>query len=370
MSRPCVALAVALLARAALAASPEPTPSTSTGNRVVELGTARGAPGRTVRGLLTVAEGSDGAPVALPVAIATGLKPGPVVWVEAAAHGDEYGGPRALQDVVRGLDPESMSGTVVAVLITNVPAFRGLERVNPSLDDLQDFGDAFPGRERFATERIALAVSSQVKRLANYFIDLHTGGDRFRQHPFVFYALTGGVPESRYDELARGFGLSTLWRGTARIFPNDATTVFSAAGIPAFLLEVGGGQPLDAADLRLQAEAVRNFLRKIGVLPGEPARPSTHTIFTGYRIVTNSRGGFFEAAVKPGDRINEGSVLGKILDVYGDTVETLTAPAGAEIVLGVSTYPATPTGGWLFEVGTGLSPVPLVQSGASGSNPH
>jgi len=360
MSRPCVALALALLGRAALAANPEPTPPGD--GRIVEVGTARGVPGRTVRGALTVAEGSDGTPVALPVAIATGLRPGPVVWVEASAHGDEYGGPRALQDVVRGLDPQTMSGTVIALMITNVPAFRGLQRVNPSLDDLEDFGDAFPGRERFATERIALAVSSHVKRLANYFIDLHTGGDRFRQHPFVFYTLTGGMPESRYDELARGFGLPTLWRDTARVFPNDATTVFSAAGIPAFLLEVGGGQPLDAVDLRLQADAVRSFLRKIGVLSGEPARPSTCTIFTGYRIVTNSRGGFFEAAVKPGDRIKEGSALGKILDVYGDTVETLTAPAGAEIVLGVSTYPAAPTGGWLFEVGTGLSQVSPTRS--------
>jgi uncharacterized protein len=263
---------------------------------------------------------------------------------------------------VRSLDPQSMSGTVVAVLITNVPAFRSLERVNPSLDDLQDFGDAFPGRERFATERIALAVSRQVKRLANYFIDLHTGGDRFRQHPFVFYSLTGGVPESRYDDLARGFGLPTLWRDTARVFPSDATTVFSAAGIPAFLVEVGGGQPLDTEDLRVQADAVRSFLRTVGVLSGEPARLSAYTIVTGYRIVTNSRGGFFEASVKAGDRIKEGSVLGRILDVYGDAVETLTAPAGAEIVLGISTYPATPTGGWLFEVGTGLSQTTLATS--------
>ena len=43
-----------------------------------------------------------------------------------------------------------------------------------------------------------------------------------------------------------------------------------------------------------------------------------------------------------------------MIDVYGDTVETLTAPAGSDVVLGVSTYPAAATGGWLFELGTGL----------------
>ncbi len=32
----------------------------------------------------------------------------------------------------------------------------------------------------------------------------------------------------------------------------------------------------------------------------------------------------------------------------------MTAPAGTDIVLGVSTYPAAATGEWLFELGTGL----------------
>jgi len=40
-------------------------------------------------------------------------------------------------------------------------------------------------------------------------------------------------------------------------------------------------------------------------------------------------------------------------------VETMRAPAGSDIVLGVSTYPATPTGGWLLELGSGLTEAPL-----------
>ena len=42
----------------------------------------------------------------------------------------------------------------------------------------------------------------------------------------------------------------------------------------------------------------------------------------------------------------------------GDLVETMRAPAGSDIVLGVSTYPAAPTGGWLFELGSGLEQLP------------
>ena len=350
-------LAARMLAIGSLFAWPGLAAAGAAKSHVLSIGTAKGIPGQTVRGTLVVAEAADGTAVALPLAIVTGNAPGPVVWVDAGAHGDEYGGPRALQDVVARLDPTTMSGTVVAVFAANPPALRGLQRVNPTLDDLADMGDVFPGRERFATERIAKALTAEVGRAADYFVDLHTGGDRFRQHPFVFYTLTKAIPDTRYDELAQGFGVSTLWRDPAHVFPNDAVTSFAAAGIPAFLLESGGGQPLDPSDVRLQADAVRSFLRKAGVLPGGGTALPSYTIVTGYRIVTNAHGGFFEAAVKAGDRVHEGAALGKIVNAYGDVVETIAAPADAEIVLGASTYPATPTGGWLFEVGTGLSVV-------------
>ena len=324
----------------------------------VEVGSARAVAGQKVRGVLRVSEAADGTPIVLPLTIAAGRRPGPVAWVQAATHGDEYGGARALQEVVRGLDPGTMSGTLIAVMIANPPAFQGLSRVNPNWDDLMDSGDAFPGKERFATERIATAIHDAVKTNADYFVDMHTGGDRFRQHPFVLYSIAGGPGTERFDDLARGFGVPTLWRDAVKIFPTSASTVFSGEGIPGFLLEVGGGQPLDPADVRLQADAIRSFLRAVGILPGPATRLKSYTVVSGYRIVTNARGGFFDASVKPGDRVKEGSVLGTITDVHGDVAETMRAPAGSDIVLGVSTYPATPTGGWIFELGSGLTETP------------
>src|SRR5262245_1161803 len=77
----------------------------------VEIGTARAVAGQRVIGALKVAEDADGTPIVLPIELVTGPKPGPVAWVQAVTHGDEYGGARALQDVVRGLDPAGMSGT-------------------------------------------------------------------------------------------------------------------------------------------------------------------------------------------------------------------------------------------------------------------
>src|SRR5262249_62346908 len=73
----------------------------------VSVGSAHGAAGKVVRGTLEVAEAADGTPVELPIQIVSGEKPGPIVWVEAATHGDEDGGVRAPPEPVRGLDPRS-----------------------------------------------------------------------------------------------------------------------------------------------------------------------------------------------------------------------------------------------------------------------
>lgn len=367
LARP--AFAALMFCTAVLAAQPEvragvpgsPAGAPAGGERpAVRVGDATAQPGRKVRGSLRVGDAADGTPIAIPLAIVAGTRPGPVVWIQAGTHGDEYGGIRALQEVVRDLDPAAMSGTIVALMAANLPAFQGLSRVNPNLDDLTDLSNTFPGNAGgFQAERIAAIIHPLVTRQADYFLDLHTGGDRFRQQPFVLYTLTGSVPADRMDALARGFGIPTLWRDSVKIFPTDAITVFAAAGVPSFLVEVGGGQPLDPADLRLQAEAVRGFLRTAKVLPDDPARAPRHMIVDGYRIVTNARGGFFDAAVRPGDRIKPGDHLGTIRDIHGDIVETLTAPDGSDIVLGVGTYPAWPTGGWLIEIGSGLKEDPV-----------
>ena len=322
--------------------------------RIVNLGTAHGVPGEKIRGTMAPIEEADGTAVPLPLVVITGTGPGPVVWVQALTHGDEYGGARALQQVVASLDPTEMRGTVVAVMTANTAAFRALRRVNPNLDDGDDLGRIFPGGDRFATQRVAAAITASVRQSgAEYFLDLHTGGDRFRQLPFVLYTPGGTIPVNRYDSLATLFGVSTVWRDTLHIFPGGPTTIFSAAGIPSFLLEIGGGQPVDDRDTALQADAVRSFLRGVGVLPGSASTRADYTVVRGYRVVTNARGGFFDAAVRPGDAVVAGGVLGTITNVFGELVETLTAPEDA-LVIGVSTYPAWPSGGWLLELGTGV----------------
>jgi len=276
---------------------------------------------------------------------------GPVAWLIACGHGDEFGGALALQRVAKALDPATIRGLVVLVPVANPPAFQAMRRVNPSPDDLMDFGDAFPGRPRFATERIAEKYTALWKAHADFVVDLHTGGDHFVQHPFVIFTVTGTVPPDRMESLARMFGVPTLWRDRDKVFASDITINVPAMGIPSFLLEVGGGGVMERQQDARQAEFTLSFLRGVGVVPGDPLRPERINVIEKYRIVTPSRGGFFYPLVKPGDPVGEGAALARIVDVYGDEVEVLRSPVGGAIVLGIQEFPVVATGSWVAELG-------------------
>ncbi len=315
------------------------------------VGTAEVKQGQITRGRLPLIEYADGSDVEAPVIVVAGREKGPVVWLIACGHGDEFGGALAMQRVAKALDPAKMKGLAVLIPVANPPAFQAMRRVNPSPDDLMDFGDSFPGQPRFATERIAGTYTALWKEHADFVVDFHTGGDRFVQHPFVIFTITGTVPAARMEELARMFGVPTLWRDREKIFESDISINLPAIGIPAFLLEVGGGTMMSRQQDDRQAEFALNFLKGIGLIQGTPARPERYQVVEQYRIVTPARGGFFYASVKPGDPVSEGTPLGRIVDVYGDEVEVLRSPTDNAIVLGIQEFPLVATGSWVVELG-------------------
>jgi len=315
------------------------------------VGTAEVRPGEVTRGRLPLIEYADGSDVEAPVIVIAGKKHGPVVWLMSCGHGDEFGGALALQRVAKALDPATMTGLVILIPVANPPAFQAMRRVNPSPDDLMDFGGAFPGEPRFATERIAATYTTLWKDHADFVVDLHTGGDRFVQYPFVIFTVTGTVPVERMESLARMFGVPTLWRDRDKVFESDISITLPAIGIPAFLLEVGGSGVMERQQDARQAEFALSFLRGIDIVPGEPLQLERITVFERYRIITPSRGGFFYPLVRPGDPVSEGTPIARIVDVYGDEVEILRSPVSGAIVIGIQEFPVVTTGSWVAELG-------------------
>src|SRR3954454_18389339 len=100
----------------------------------ITIGSLSAAPGTRVTGLVSVDVGT--ATLEVPVAIVHGSRPGPRLAVTAGIHGAEYVSIAALREVVLGLDPADVTGSIVAVLTANPAAFAARSiYVNP-LDGL------------------------------------------------------------------------------------------------------------------------------------------------------------------------------------------------------------------------------------------
>ena len=64
-----------------------------------------------------------GTPWKVPVLIAKGKQPGPVLGITAAVHGNELNGLSSIFKLFKTIDPNKLKGTLVAVPISNVPGY-------------------------------------------------------------------------------------------------------------------------------------------------------------------------------------------------------------------------------------------------------
>jgi predicted deacylase len=107
----------------------------------------------------------------IPVLLINGRKPGKTLLAMAGVHGDEFAGIRAIHQTCRQLDPEEMSGRLLAVPVANLPAFWASTRNTP-IDGL-NLARIFPGKkEGSVTEQIAYYLSEKIIARADFLIDL------------------------------------------------------------------------------------------------------------------------------------------------------------------------------------------------------
>src|SRR5215204_7231722 len=240
---------------------------------VITVGSLRAAPGARETGLVEVDLGE--AVVEVPVVVVHGNVPGPRVSVTAGIHGAEYVSIAALREVVLGLDPSAVAGSLVAVLTANPAAFAARTiYVNP-LDGL-NLNRQFPGdRDGSATERLAHWLTTNVIAGSDVFVDMHCGDMNEALVSFTGIEETGDPSvDARSRELAEAYGLRYMLIGPS---PGTTTTAAAAMGIPAVLGEVGGQGRWPRDDVALHAAGIRRLLRTAGLVESAPASPAQPT---------------------------------------------------------------------------------------------
>jgi predicted deacylase len=312
----------------------------------VTVGTASAAPGTVSKGVIPVTTLGSGTPLAIPVAVINGVEPGSVFWVNGAIHGDEPEGPLACQIALREVDPAKLKGTLVLCPVVNPPAFEAAQRGNPLDTFSYDMNRIYPGRANgYLSERVAAAHAAAMGPVADIEISIHSGG----AHSFLDKSIfVDERPES--VELATAMG-----PGWGCIMSN-----FNPKGSPmAYLKELGkvgitvelGGRSATSPEGfarvgRELADSILNILRHYGMYPGEAKYP--HPRYKGEQeaLLAPASGLYIpEPGVKFLTMMKKGDPIARIVDVWGDTLATLEAPADG-MIFGLRALPNVQTGDW------------------------
>jgi predicted deacylase len=293
------------------------------------------------RGVLQLA-GED-----LPCIRARGAQDGPDVSLIGGIHGCEYSSIAAVVRVMRELDADALRGSITAVPVVSMESFRQRSPfVVPA--DGKNLNRTFPGDpDGSYTDRLAHDIFTRLIEPADALLDLH-GGDLVEAlEPFALYTDT-----EPSHALALAYGLPYVVRSTDSLAGMTATAA-ATAGVPAIIAEAGGIGQLDESAVQLLADGTRSALRVLGALPGEPGSARSRDVgdFVWMRC---QQAGFWVAAVKTGEAVEAGALLGEVRDLYGDVIEEVRAPKPG-VLLFLTTSAAVADDGLLLGLGAEIA---------------
>ncbi|MEQ8691435.1 MAG: succinylglutamate desuccinylase/aspartoacylase family protein, partial [Pseudomonadales bacterium] len=195
------------------------------------------APGERVQFELHAASLYTNTPLNLTVEVFHGRRPGPVLLVCAAIHGDELNGVEIIRRLrmMRGL--RNLRGTLVLVPVVNIFGFIHQSRYLP---DRRDLNRCFPGRENGSiASRVAYLFFDEVVRKCTHIVDLHTAAVNRDNLPQIRAALG----EEGVDEMAQGFRIPVIVN--SGLIENSLREQAGKLGIPVITYEAGEALRLD-----------------------------------------------------------------------------------------------------------------------------
>jgi predicted deacylase len=284
-----------------------------------------------------------------------GAGDGPRLTVLAGVHGCEYAPMAAVRRWARALAGRELRGTVRAVPVLNIPAFRARAPfVVP--DDGKNLNRCFPGDPGGSlADRLAHAAFTQLIAGSDALVDVHAGDMVEALEPIALY--DAGPAEARALELATAYGLGYVIRqepGPGRAVGGTTSTAAADAGIPAIIAEAGGCGMVEPAAVDAHVHGLDRVLALLG-MAGDPA-PAADPAGAPVRLdrflwLRSTSEGWWEPSVRPGEQVAEGQVLGTVSSLDGAQVlQSVTAPAPG-VPMFITSSPAVAAEGLLLGLG-------------------
>jgi uncharacterized protein len=290
----------------------------------------------------------------VPLVEVTGSDDGPLLTVISGVHGCEYASMAGVRRWTAGLAGRDLRGRVRAVPVLNLPAFWGRTPfVVP--DDRKNLNRCFPGDPAGTlAERLAYATYTQLITGSDALVDAHCGDLVEALEPFALYVA--GPAEDRARDMAVAYGLGYVIRQEAITDPRQggmSSQVAAQLGIPAITAESGECGLVQEDRVQAHVRGLNRLLVQLGMTDADAdhdtAPAPTHLRqFIWMRSVSE---GWWEPAVRTGEKVTEGQVLGTISTLDGgEVLETITAPT-AGVPIFITSSPAVAADGLLLGLG-------------------
>jgi len=301
---------------------------------------------------LHLADNGLSQPVYVPVIVAKGDMPGPVLGLVAAIHGNELNGIPVIQQIFRELDPGEMQGTVVGV--------PGLNAVAIPLDQREymdgiDLNRVFPGSAGgpVSSQYVHRAFDRLIRHF-DYQIDMHTASfgriNAFYVRADLSVDTLAQLARLQQPDIILNSKGPSVGQAAAggRALRSEAT----AAGIPTITIEYGNPQVYQPELIERGVDGICRTLEYFGIQPfGESAEAeeAPHYCKKSYWVYTDA-GGLLEVLPDLNQVVEQGERIAVLRNPFGDVIREYYAPERG-VVIGKSTNPVNMNGGRILHLG-------------------
>lgn len=287
--------------------------------------------------------------LSLPIKVIHSKRPGPVIFISAALHGDEINGVEIIRRLLHVKSLARLRGTLIAIPVVNIFGFINQERYLP---DRRDLNRSFPGSVTGSlAARMANLFLNEIVSRCNYGIDLHTGAIHRENLPQVRALLDDEVTEM----MARAFTSPVIIN--TNIVEGSLRAEVEKMGIPVIVYEAGEALRFNEVAIRAGVRGVISVMRELGM----PPKLKKKKKFVEPLVATSSiwvrapQSGILRSITPLGARVSKGEVLGIISDPFGDDEQSVISEDDG-IIVGKSNIPLVNEGEALFHLARFKSP--------------
>lgn len=292
---------------------------------------------------LNLATDGLGQPICAPVIVVRGVREGPVFGISACLHGNELNGIPVIHNVINRIDPLRLRGTVVAMVVANIPGFHRHQR---EFSEGSDLNHIMPGTPNGT--RVQVYAHRLVTRFVNhldYFVDLHTASFGRANSLYIRADLSE----------ARSARMAYLMRPRIIVHnpPSDRTLRGTAMerGAAAITVEIGDPQKLQPKFVRSTVIGIRKLLADAKMVQRRqtPPVPAPSLCSRSYWLYTE-HGGILSNLPELAEMVEKGQPIAQVHDIFGNLIHEYVAPE-AGIVIGRSIDPVACTGDRILHLG-------------------